>query len=136
MQLSGRLNILWHYSSLGLEWKLTLSSPVATGEFPNLLHVECSTLTAFRTLNSSAGIPSLPLALFVVMLLKAHFTSHSWMSGSSWLCGSLRTLFYNSSVYSCHFLLLSSDSVRSLPILSCILLQIRVLSWQRGLSNS
>ena len=33
MQLCGRLNILWHYLSLGLEWKLTFSSPVATDEF-------------------------------------------------------------------------------------------------------
>ena len=31
---------------------------------------------------SSAGIPSSPLALFVVLLPKAHFTSHSRMSGS------------------------------------------------------
>ena len=28
-----RLSILWHCLSLGLEWKLTLSSPVATAEF-------------------------------------------------------------------------------------------------------
>ena len=49
-------------------------------------HIECSTFTAssFRIRNSSAGIPSLPLALFVVMLLKAHFTSHSKMSHSRW----------------------------------------------------
>jgi len=31
----------------------------------------------------STGIPSPPLALFVVMLSKAHLTSHSRMSGSS-----------------------------------------------------
>ena len=42
-------------------------------------HTEYSTLTAssFRIWNSSAGIPSLPLVLFVVMLLKALLTSHS-----------------------------------------------------------
>ena len=53
-------------------------------------HIECSTLTAssFRIWNSSTGIPS---PLFVVMLSKAHLTSHSRMSGSrsvitpSWL---------------------------------------------------
>ena len=33
MQLYGSLNILWHYLSLGLEWKLTSSSPVTTAEF-------------------------------------------------------------------------------------------------------
>ena len=50
-------------------------------------HTECSILTAssFRILNSPAGIPSPPLALFAVMLPKAHLTSHSRMSGSSWV---------------------------------------------------
>ena len=91
-------------------------------------YTECSTLStsSSRIWNSSAGIPSLPLALFVVML-KAHFTSHSRMSGSRWLCGSLMTFFYNSSVYSCHFFLISSDFVRSLAILSFILLQISLV---------
>ena len=37
-------------------------------------HIECSTFTAssFRIWNSSTGIPSPPLALFIVMLSKAH----------------------------------------------------------------
>ena len=85
-------------------------------------HIECSTFTAssFRIWNSSTGIPSPPLALFVVTLPKAHLTSHSRMSGSrwvwvitlSWLSGSWRSLFYSSSVYSCHLFLISSASVR------------------------
>ena len=62
-------------------------------------HIECSTFTAssFRIWNSSAGIPSHPLALFSVVLSKAHFTSHCRMSGSRWmmtllwLSGSLRS---------------------------------------------
>ena len=33
VQLCSSLNILWHYLSLGLEWKLTFFSPVATAEF-------------------------------------------------------------------------------------------------------
>ena len=47
-------------------------------------HIECSTFTAssFRIWNSSIGIPSPPLALLIEMLPKAHFTSHSRMSGS------------------------------------------------------
>ena len=47
-------------------------------------HSECSTFTAssFRMWNSSTGIPSHPLTLFVVMLSKSHLTSHSRMSGS------------------------------------------------------
>ena len=50
-------------------------------------HIECSTLTvsSFRTWNSSAGIPPPPLALFIVMLLKAHLTSDSRISGSRWV---------------------------------------------------
>ena len=50
-------------------------------------HIECSTFRAssFRIWNSSTGIPSPPLALFVVMLSKAHLTSHSRMSGSRWV---------------------------------------------------
>jgi len=62
-------------------------------------HMECSTFTAlsFRIWNISTAIPSPPLALFVVMLPKAHLTSHSRMSGSrsvitpSWLSGSWRS---------------------------------------------
>jgi len=50
-------------------------------------HIECSTFTAssFRIWNRSTGIPSPPLALFIVMLPKAHLTSHSRMSGSRWV---------------------------------------------------
>ena len=50
-------------------------------------HIEFSTFTAssFRIWNSSTGIPSPPLALFVVMLPKAHLTSHSRMSDSRWV---------------------------------------------------
>ena len=45
-------------------------------------HIECSTFIAssFRIWNSSIGILSPPLALFVVMLPKAHLTLHSRMS--------------------------------------------------------
>ena len=35
-QLCGSLSILWHCLSLGLEWKLTFSSPVATVELSRL----------------------------------------------------------------------------------------------------
>ena len=74
-------------------------------------HIECSTFTAssFRIWNSSTGILSPSVAVFVVMLSKAHLTSHSRMSGCrwmitpSWLTGSWRRPFlYSSSVYSCH----------------------------------
>ena len=89
-------------------------------------HIECSTFTAssFRIWNSLTGIPSPPLVLFIVMLPKAHLTSHSSMSGCRWvttplwLSGSWRSFLYSSSVYSCHVFLISSASVRSTPFLS------------------
>ena len=92
-------------------------------------HVECNTLRAlsFRIWNSSAGITSPPLALLVVMLPKAHLTSHSGMSGSrwvatpSWLSRSLRPLLYSSYAHSCHLFLISSASVRSIPFLFSLL---------------
>ena len=101
------------FQSCGHRWVLQIS-----------WHIECSTFTAssFRIWNSSSGIPSPPLALFVVMLPKAHLTSHSRMPGSrwvitpSWLSGSWRFFWYSSFVYSCYFLI-SSASVRSIPFL-------------------
>ena len=104
---AGSLNILWHCLSLGLEWKLTFYSPVATAVSQICLHIECSTFTAssFSTWNSSAGIPSSPLVLFVVMLPKAHVISHTRMSGSRWvitpsrLTGSWRFFLYCSTVF-------------------------------------
>ena len=63
------------------------------------------------------------LALLIVMLPKAHLTSHSRMSGSrwvntpSWLSGSWRSSLCSSSVYTCHLFLISSASVRSIPFL-------------------
>ena len=67
-------------------------------------YIECGTFTAspFRIWNSSTGIPSPPLALFIVMLPKAPLTSHSRVSGSrwvvtpSWLSGSWRSVLYSS----------------------------------------
>ena len=97
-------------------------------------HIECSTFIAssFRIWNSSTGIPSPPLALFVVMLYKVHLISHSRMSGSrwvitpSWLSGSLWSFLYSSSVYSCHLFLISSPSVRFIPFLSFI---VPIFAW-------
>ena len=91
-------------------------------------HIACSTFTeyCFRIWNSPPGIPSPPLALFVVMLPKAHLTSHSrmpvsrWVITPSWLSGSWKSFWYSSSVYSCYLFLVSSASVRPIPLLSFI----------------
>ena len=95
-------------------------------------HIECNTLTelSFRIWSSSTAIPSPPLALFLVMLPKAHLTSHSRMSGSrsviipSWSSGSWRSFFNTkkkrSYVYSCYLFLISSASqVHTISVLYC-----------------
>ena len=105
-------------------------------------HIECSTFTAsfFRVWNSSTGIPSPPLALFIVMLPKTHLTSHSRMSGSrwmitpSWLSRSWRSFLYNSSVYSCHLFLISSASVR-FPTISLLYWAPLCMECSPGISN-
>ena len=71
-------------------------------------HIECSTFTAssFRIWNSSSGIPSPPLALFVVMLSKAHLTSHSRMSGYAWFINSIITVEFELPTYHTHWVVL------------------------------
>ena len=55
----------WHFPALDHCWI-----------FQICWHIECSTFTAsaFRIWNSSTGIPSPPLALFIVILPKTHLT--------------------------------------------------------------
>ena len=81
-------NEKWPFQSCGHCWV-----------FQICWQIECNTFTAssFKIWNSSTGIPSPPLALFVMILPKAHLTSHSRISGSrwvitpSWLSGSLKS---------------------------------------------
>ena len=102
-------------------------------------HVECSTFIAssFRIWCNSTGIPSPPLALFVVILHKTHLTSHSKMSGSrwvitpSWLSGSLRSFLYGY-LYSCHVFLISSAFVKSMPFLSFM---VPIFAWNIPLES-
>ena len=101
-------------------------------------HVESSTFTAsfFRIWNSSTGIPSPLLALFIVMFYKACLTLHSRMSGSRWvitplwLSGSWRSFLYSSSMYSCHLFLMSYASVRSKLFLYLI---VPIFAWNISL---
>ena len=114
--------VIWAFFALpffGIEVKLDLFQSCGhCWVFQIYWHIECSTFTAssFRIWNSSTGIPSPPLALFTVMLSKAHLTSHSRMSGSRWVITppwwswSWRSFLYSSSVYSCHLFLTSSAS--------------------------
>ena len=65
-------------------------------------HIECNTLTAssLKIWNSSARIPTPPLALFIVMLPKSHLTSDSrvsvsrWVIAQLWLSGSWKKNFF------------------------------------------
>ena len=131
-KLYSSLNILCYCPSLG-GWNWTFLVLLPLQFYQICWHFEYSTLTAsyFRIWNSSAGIPSAPLALFIVMLPKSHLTSHSRMSGFRWVT-TLRNYpdhydgsLYSSSVYSCHFLIFY-DSVRSLSFLSFI---VPILAW-------
>ena len=97
------VQVVWTSFSTSLLWDWSENWLLSTGwVFQICWHIECSTLTAssFRILNNSAGILSSPLALFVVMLTKAHLTSNSKMSSSrwvttpSWLSRSLRLFLY------------------------------------------
>ena len=103
VQLCSSLSILLSLPFFGIGMKTELFQSCGhCWVFQICWHIECSTLTtsSFRIWNSSTGIPSPPLALFVVILAKAHLTSHSRMSGSrsvitpSWLSGSWRSFLY------------------------------------------
>ena len=83
--------IVWTFFGIAFLWEWNENWPFPVcghwWVFQICWYIECSTLTvsSFSIRNSSAGIPSFPLTLFVVMLPKAHLTSHSRMSGSSWV---------------------------------------------------
>ena len=90
-------------------------------------HIECSTFTAssFRVWNSSTGIPSPPLALFIVILPKAHWLRipeclalGEWLHHHRYL--GYEDLFCIDIVGFCHLFFISSASVRSIPFLSFI----------------
>ena len=94
--------VVWTFFGIALLWDWNKNWPFPVlchcWVFQICWHIECSTFTAssFRIWNSSTGIPSHPLALFVVILPKARLTSHSEMPGSkvitpSWLSWSLRS---------------------------------------------
>ena len=92
----------------------------------DILNTALLTSSSFRIWSSSTGIPSPPLALFIIILPRAHLISHLRMSGSSrmitssWLFGSLRPFLYRS-VYSYHFFLICSASAICLLFLSLII---------------
>ena len=99
---------LWDWNE---NWPFPVLWPLLFSKFAGVLNAALSQhhLSGFEI--APTGIPSPPLALFVVMLLKAHLTSHSRMSGSRllitplWLPGSWRP-FLDSSVCFFHLFLI------------------------------
>ena len=81
--------VVWTLFGIAFLWDWTADLFQSHGHcwvFQICWHIEFNTFTAssFRIWNSSPGIPSPLLALFVVMLPQAQFTSHSWLSSSEW----------------------------------------------------
>ena len=123
--------VVWTFFGIAFLWDWDENWPFpvlwALLRFPNCWHIECSTTTAssFSIWNSSTGIPSPPLAFFVVMLPKAHLTPHSRMSGSrwvitpSWLSGSWGSFLYSFSVYS-QYMLSKALNLFSADGLGCV----------------
>ena len=85
--------VLWAFFGMSFLWNWNENWPFLVLwpqlSFPNLLSYWVQRfhriILSFRIWNSSTGIPSPPLALFMVMLPKAYLTSHSRMSGSRWV---------------------------------------------------
>ena len=93
-------------------------------------HIQCSTLKQQHLLGFETDQLQFQLALFVVMLSKAHLPSHSRMSGSRWadhttvVIGVINIFLWSSSVYFCHLFFISSASHRFLLFLSLLCLSL------------
>ena len=78
--------VVWAFFGITFlwDWNENWPFPVLWPPLQICWHIECSTFTAssFRIWTSSTGIPSSPLALFIVMLPKANLTSYSRMPHS------------------------------------------------------
>ena len=83
--------VVWAFFGIAFLWDWNENWPFPVcghcGVFQICWCIECSTFTAssFRIWNSLTGIPSSPLALFVVLLLQIHLTLYSRMSASRWV---------------------------------------------------
>ena len=140
--------IVWAFFGIAFlwDWKENWFFPVLwpCWVFQTCWHTECNSFTAssFRIWNSSTGSASPPLALFVMMLPKAHLTSYSRMSGSrwvitpSWLSELWSSVLYSSSVPSLRndwFVLLAVQGILKSLLqhhgLKASLLQISLFFW-------
>ena len=103
--------IVWTFFGIALLWGWDENWPFPV-LWPLLSFVicwciNCSNLTAssLRVWNCSTGIPSPPLALFIVPLPKTHLTSYFRMSEvndhTTMVIWVIKTFLYSSTVYSC-----------------------------------
>ena len=83
--------VVWPFFGIAFRWDWNENWPIPV-LWPLLIfqicwRIECITFTAssLRVWNSSTGIPSPPLALFVMVLPTAQLTLHYRMSASRWV---------------------------------------------------
>ena len=79
VQLCGSWNILYYRLSLGLEWKLTFSSPVATAEFSKFACIFSAALSQHHLLGIEIAHFELIVALGEKLQLRCFCCL--WMSG-------------------------------------------------------
>ena len=142
--------VVWYFEySLTLPFfgigmkKLTFSSPVATAEFSKLADILSVALLQHHLLGLEIA-QSPPLALFAVMLPKAHLTSRSRISSSRWVTMlwwlSLRPFVNSSSVHSSHIcfckVLTFSVFYHAYPCMKCSLVISSFIEEISFLSNS
>ena len=116
---------LWDWNE---NWPFLVLWPLLFSTFADILNAALSQhhLLGFEIAHLEFHHLCCDDSFVVVILPKAHLTSHSRMSGSrweitlSWLSGTEDLFLYSSFVYSCHLFLISSASVRSIPFLSLL----------------
>ena len=92
--------VVWAFFGIAFLWDCNENWPFLVLwpllSFPNLLAywVQHFHSITFKHWISSIGIPSPPLALFIMMLSKAHLTSHSRMSGSRHQISSIKEIWW------------------------------------------
>ena len=117
MQLCGSLSILWHCLSLGLEWKLTFSSSVATRERGHMYPCNIFGKTQMEIL-----VNPLHLAIHHVFLFKSPaLQADSLPSEPQVLCCTV--------LLSCVWLFVTPWTVTCQAPLSMGILQARILEW-------
>ena len=129
VQLCGSLNNLWHCPSLGLEWKLIFSSPLDTAEFSKFADILSAALSQHHLLGFKKVQLEFHHLHWLCSLWCFLWPTWLWAPGclalGEWshhraYLGHEDLFLYSSSVYSCHFFLISSASVSSMPFMAFI----------------